>query len=426
MAVKQSLYTSTLAAAGIVLAAWMGWPERGAFPQDARPPRHPKATAASDEYQGVASCSTAGCHNGNGPRGTPGSEYSTWMLHDPHAQAYAVLWDDKSRQIARHLQSARPAHQDPLCLNCHVHPQYESAAHHERFSPWDGVGCESCHGPAQRWLREHSRPNLWRGLTTEEKKQRGMNDTLTAEGRAQTCVACHVGEGESDVTHDLIAAGHPRLNFEFSSYHAILPRHWDERRQVSTHSDWEVVLWQEGQKATAGAALRLLGARARRSRPWPELAEFDCFACHHHLQSPSPRQRKQPGRRPGVPPWSGWYTAMVPEALPDGPAWPALQQLRRHMERFPPDPSAVAASARAAGDAIAKTVTRRLDAPLAEERMRRLLAVPVSSWDEETQVYLGLLGHYHAGDAALKARWKGRLRDLANQLDAGPSRRDHR
>jgi hypothetical protein len=31
------------------------------------------------------------------------------------------------------------------------------------------------------------------------------------------------------VDHDLIAAGHPRLNFEFNAYFESLPAHWDRR-----------------------------------------------------------------------------------------------------------------------------------------------------------------------------------------------------
>jgi hypothetical protein len=51
----------------------------------------------------------------------------------------------------------------------------------------------------------------------------------------------------------------------------------------------------------ANAALdRLRADRARRG-PWPELAEFDCYACHHHLTG----GKKAPlGDRPGALVWN--------------------------------------------------------------------------------------------------------------------------
>ena len=50
--------------------------------------------------------------------------------------------------------------------------------------------------------------------------------------QAQVCVGCHVGAPAKDgvpardLNHDLMAAGHPRLIFELSSYQANMPPHW--------------------------------------------------------------------------------------------------------------------------------------------------------------------------------------------------------
>ena len=55
--------------------------------------------------------------------------------------------------------------------------------------------------------------------------------------RAKVCTRCHVGRRSPDglltqeVNHDLIAAGHPRLNFEFAAYQENLPVHWDEKER---------------------------------------------------------------------------------------------------------------------------------------------------------------------------------------------------
>src|SRR5262249_53265920 len=51
------------------------------------------ADFAGLQLQGVGSCSAASCHGYNGPKGSKGSEYTTWVTHDPHARAYSVLFE---------------------------------------------------------------------------------------------------------------------------------------------------------------------------------------------------------------------------------------------------------------------------------------------------------------------------------------------
>src|SRR5207253_2017930 len=96
---------------------------------------------------------------------------------------------------------------------------------------------------------------------------------------------CHVGGPSEDgrpprdVDHDLIAAGHPRLEFEFSGSLANLPAHWSEKGRNAA-PDFPARAWAIGQVASAGAALELLGDRARaaeqQSGRWPEFSEYDC------------------------------------------------------------------------------------------------------------------------------------------------------
>src|SRR5438477_48 len=76
----------------------------------ATPPPHEMLTTPSiapgahgPELQGVASCASAACHHGNGPKGAWRSEYTTWISYDPHANAYEVLYDEKSVQIIHNL-----------------------------------------------------------------------------------------------------------------------------------------------------------------------------------------------------------------------------------------------------------------------------------------------------------------------------------
>src|SRR5262249_30794352 len=152
--------------------------------------------------------------------------------------------------------------------------------------------------------------------------------------------------------HPLIAAGHPRLRFEYANYLARYPRHWrlsDERRR---NPDFEARAWEVGQLVSAEAALELLQARATRpGAPWPEYAEYECAACHHDLQQPSERQEGGfAGRRPGAPPWGTWYYPLLPalgrtRGEPQTETLAGLGELHTLLARRGPDPTRVAQTA---------------------------------------------------------------------------------
>ena len=90
----------------------------------------------------------------------------------------------------------------PFCLQCHATPVPERAG----LSRQDGVGCESCHGPARRWISIHYLSD-WSGKSVQEKRRFGMLPTKDLVSRAEACVDCHVGSVHAQVDHDLIAAG---------------------------------------------------------------------------------------------------------------------------------------------------------------------------------------------------------------------------
>src|SRR5579862_7234343 len=114
------------------------------------------AAEAHLQWQGVASCASTACHHANGDRGSKQSEYTTWINHDRHARAYQVLFEVRSQQIVKNLygNETAPAEKTALCLNCHaanVSPEQRA----QRFALEDGVSCESCHGPAEKWRTVH-------------------------------------------------------------------------------------------------------------------------------------------------------------------------------------------------------------------------------------------------------------------------------
>jgi hypothetical protein len=378
-------------------------------------------------YMGTASCSAAACHHGNGPRGEWRSEYTTWAGHDPHARAHEVLFNDQSQTIARNLGTG-PSQKNALCLNCHVLPgvaplgSAKEVPRHERFTVEDGVGCESCHGPAEKWLARHYRKE-WQSLTPAEKAVEGMWDTKDLVMRAELCARCHVGGGDLDVNHDLIAAGHPRLSFELAAYHAVLPKHWSEKKDREGRPNFDARLWLIGQVVSAHAALDLLHDRAAgRGKPWPEFAEYDCFACHHDLSDQ--KWRREPARvkgRLGMPAWGTWYFALHDVVAKHPPAagveypetsFKDLQKLMSglHADRRQVEDKAAGAAAtlagwlpklRSAGPAwpLAE-LARDLDGKAEKE-------LNGSVWDEAAQLYLALAAQ---GPDARRKEFLQRLR----------------
>jgi hypothetical protein len=372
--------------------------------------------AARFKLQGASSCAAMACHNNAAMPGAPGGEYATWIENDKHARAYLVLFSNRSRQIEKNLYGlksialARPEG-NVLCLKCHVHPQAdrEAVVDAGKIFP-DGVSCEACHGPAEKWLSLHFH-NSWKHKTSAAKDAWGMYDTRSILGRARLCVDCHVGTPAADVNHDLLAAGHPRLRFEFGAYHANMPRHWSDARDKDPDADprgrpdFEARVWFVGQAVTAQAALNLLAARAdRKNGPWPEFAEYDCFSCHHDLQDS--RSRHQRTRLPGALSWESWYTLMTPRALAGSDERDSkrleksLASLRLEMEKTGSNRARIARQAGEAADLL-KSAAHKLDRTVRVEELfwtivREDGGKGTQTWDNAGQIFNALAALHNA------------------------------
>ena len=199
----------------------------------------------------------------------------------------------------------------------------------------DGVGCAACHGDATHWQQVHMLPE-WKTLPRESRAALGYRDLGTPLERVQTCVRCHVGDAEHEVNHDLIAAGHPRLFFEFAAYQRLEPRHWSPHGKAEAAADFTERSWSVGQAAALAAVADLLVTRAERARHaaetgaaqrWPEFAEFDCYSCHRTLGAETNAVGREPPLerpRPGQPSWQPWQVAgsRLLRAALEGPASP--------------------------------------------------------------------------------------------------------
>ncbi len=372
----------------LVGAAWLLWPTaRG---DKGRPVSQ---AVPSPAFHGVASCAASACHGRPDP-GSPGGEWATWARLDPHAHAYDVLLQDRSRQIERKLNPNKGEphpERNEVCLNCHVQPGIVQASRSARFQFADGVGCESCHGPSGKWLHEHARPGWTRSAANEPDA--GMKDMRDLRVRAEVCSTCHIGKEDVAVNHDLIAAGHPRLRFEFAAYLANYPLHWPVSKDRDQYPDLEATAWAIGQTVSAAASLDLLAYRARsRDRIWPELADYDCYACHHDLAPRSWRQPDQAGKSSlGKLVLNDWYYAALPAVVGTFDIAP----LAESMSSTNPIQERVAERA----GKLLSPLQQRADGVTRMDRATRLALLgrladlersPARpSWDRDTQLYLG-------------------------------------
>jgi len=251
---------------------------------------------AQDRSLGVADCANSTCHGATKPFANlqiRQDEYFIWQRKDRHARAYTTLLSERSKAMTARLGWKAPE-EEPRCLNCHAgapKPELRGA----RFLIDDGVGCEVCHGPAERWIGPHVK-----GLkTAAEKTALGMTPTWDVQARAQLCTGCHLGDRDHPMTHQIMAAGHPPLQFELDTFIALMPPHHDiDRDYIERKGAVDPALqWLVGQLAAADAYLEGLERGAYRGGLFPELAWFDCDACHHPMDA----GRDRPGRTPGLP-----------------------------------------------------------------------------------------------------------------------------
>ncbi|HEV2111723.1 MAG TPA: multiheme c-type cytochrome [Gammaproteobacteria bacterium] len=247
------------------------------------------AQAPSGTHIGVASCAGSNCHGSNAPQppaqGVLHNEYLTWQRDDPHAGAYRSLLTPRALEIGRRLGIADPSKSD-TCVDCHADdvPASDRGA---RFALSDGVGCEACHGGASTWIVEHAQAHRSHAANLKA----GMYPTDDPQARAELCLGCHYGAADKLMTHSIMAAGHPPLLFELTTYTAIQPAHYrvDADYRQRKHYVGPADTWAMGQAAAAARVLDTLVARGLPQAPGvvPDFYLYACYGCHQPLQPES-------------------------------------------------------------------------------------------------------------------------------------------
>ncbi len=377
-------------------------------------------------FMGMDSCASSTCHGNVVGRGQEWNHsFSTWIANDPHANAGMVLRGKASRDIVHRLNPATIGSSVEFdnmlrtrCISCHT---MTTATQCNPSGPIDdgllesGVSCEACHGGAEKWIDSHVLTQ-WQGAS-RFTPQTGMLDTESIVGRAENCVRCHIGSRSADglvrdMNHDLIASGHPPLRFDLVIYNENLPQHWSTTSESETRFRQSAIRTRgEGRLINLAAAAALASERAADhlkgvSIPWPELSDYDCFACHQSLSMDEYNLPPRGGLKSplhvsaGLPVWNSWHSVNLLEIReqPD-----LLLRLAPHRS----DPTLMVSSGRSLArkyrDLAAEQSERSLDPKVAIQSVAdRIRTSPPVDWYQAAIVYLEL-------DAA--------VRDLAIQSD---------
>jgi hypothetical protein len=252
----------------------------------------PLPYASPDKHLGVASCASSLCHGSVAPNPNYKvrlDEFVTWSHQDAHAKAFDALLSARGRSIAAKLGLGSAA-TAKVCVDCHS-DNVPPAQRGPKFAATDGVGCEACHGGAERWIAGHATGKS----TYQNDVSSGLYPTANLTDRALLCESCHVGNADKTATHAIMGAGHPRLSFELDTYLALEPPHYTvdgnyrRRKPAFNHSQ----TWAVGQLQAAALQLGLLqGEFVHQGGVFPELALFNCASCHDSsMQRPEWRRR---------------------------------------------------------------------------------------------------------------------------------------
>lgn len=372
----------------------------------------------------AASCAANACHGGPSAGvaragAIRGSEYPLWLTRDPHARAYLTLCTPASTAMLRRLnimQADKVVDQAGFenCLACHNSTR-QFSANNSASDLREGVGCSSCHGPSELWRETHYLAD-WPAASALDDGFAPLKNMLA---RARICATCHVGGRDRDMNHDIIAAGHPPLHYEFATFHERQPRHWRDPGENQTQR-YEAQQWLVGQVAALDASLVLLEARAEQTLPlsqWPEFAALDCASCHQQLRIGRVDYAVDQAGIPGQPNYSRWnrwgmqsllqlrhsegHKNAVDHSLSD--ALDRLSRLMSTRESDPADASQAAAVARRALDTWINSPAGQSEMNgFSAERLRGLIGragqdpANAAAWETATQFYLASI----AGRAA--------------------------
>ena len=367
------------------------------------------------------------------------------------------------------------------CLRCHATWPTEADKANPHAPPVPlalGVSCQACHGPGEKWETPH-RLAAWRCVTPAGKASLGCADVRSTVEKAKLCASCHIGDlaQEKFVRHEWYAAGHPPLpSFELAEFSEQMPVHWKSLREKGAFAFRDTrppddagllanqfaalaragippeqikANYREANFPAAAAAgqdpagdlprtkeaivsglvvlesyTRLVGeysARAAENKsPWPELALYDCTACHHEPRSML--SLNQPPRKfpLGRPPLAEWPGALARLGIAQQASFEP-NKVRADWQRLraASDELQIATTVRPFGDPQAMREKAAILSTMIAEFSRNSAATPFDRTTAERSLTVLTTASYYDGNdyaTARQAAWA--IRAIARDLGA--------
>ena len=124
-------------------------------------------------YTGMKMCSI--CHK----KEERGNQIAKWQA-SPHAKAFERLGTPEAKAVGAKVGVADPQ-KSGKCLKCHSTAyNFTETVQTDKFTPEEGVGCESCHGPG----------NNYKGKSVMENRKDAIAAGMIYPA-TKSCTLCH-------------------------------------------------------------------------------------------------------------------------------------------------------------------------------------------------------------------------------------------
>lgn len=147
---------------------------------------------AAFKFEGVDRC--AFCHR----KASTGDQFGVWSKKG-HSKAYKSLASAEAKKLASSVGVMGNPQEAKECLICHAKSQYDKKGNpyptsqfKKKYSIEDGVQCEDCHGPGEKYRKKKTMKKI--------RKEGGAAVSATAKQTGllvpdeKVCKGCHVPE----------------------------------------------------------------------------------------------------------------------------------------------------------------------------------------------------------------------------------------
>lgn len=163
------------------------------------------ALAAKGKFMGNETCMD--CHK---------AIYESWEK-SKHAKVYDLLKPDVRPKEKKEAGLKPPLDytKDKSCMECHVTGYDQGGFSFDApKKEWEGIGCEECHGPAEKWILVHDKA----GIDNLDRRLKQAGHVNPYEGKT-VCLRCH---------------GHRNSPYRFRSESVHAGRNWKDKKWAET------------------------------------------------------------------------------------------------------------------------------------------------------------------------------------------------